>query len=32
MQRDKPTLSELCSSDQQNAVGLQIIEPQVERL
>ena len=32
MQRDKPALAELCPPDQQNAVGLQIVEPQVERL
>jgi hypothetical protein len=31
MQRDKPALAELCPPDQQHAVGLQIVEPQVER-
>ena len=31
MQRDQPALAELCSPDQQNAVGLQVVEPQVER-
>ena len=31
MQRDKSALAELCPPDQQHTVGLQIVEPQVER-
>ena len=32
VQGDESALPELCPPDQQNAVGLQVIEPQIERL